>query len=551
MAELVGDITAKHATRRTAVLVAVVLAAFLAVITFSLRGSFWSSQDYGMLSLSHAIHLEWRLSHGESFPAPGLAGHPGIPFYFASWLAVALVVPSFSVAGFDRFSEIIANAEPIYVANQVIAITLVALSSYAFVRVATRVVPIGVALAALGLWLGSTYQAILTSTSLSIETFALPLNVLFLWILLRLAASPKISTADAIMAGLIAALGYLMKLPYLYVACGLGAACLTSAFVHRVGIVQGLRSVALIAASCVLCVAAVGYSVIGEAGLNALLIFHKNVLFHSGHYGTGEIGLLQASHAKAALDSFLYYGSFAPWAALMFGSTCTVFALTGRRTRKAPPSEVILGVGAGVAALFAAIGVLKHFAEHYSAGVASTLPAVVIALFLLVNKVHPSSSRRFGFLMFILLAFGFSYSLYFAAKYKLTDVARRFDGQVDRRQLHGLLEGKEGRAIFTYHVLQPEFGEGFILYYSGIPMLQKEYRVRDQSRASSYASPIGSFKYVVVDKAYFPDMARVRSASNLDPVGSVQVTAASADQIVELRCCFVVIKPQPILLPAP
>ena len=551
MAELVGDITDKHATRRTAVVVAVVLAAFLAAMTFSLRGSFWTSHDYGMLSLSHAIHLEWRLSHRELFPAAGLAGHPGIPFYFASWLAVALVVPSFSAAGFDRFSEIIANAEAIYVANQAIAITVVALSSYAFVRIATRVVPIGVALAALGLWLGSTYQAILTSTSLSIETFALPLNVLFLWILLRLAASPKISTADAVMAGLIAALGYLMKLPYLYVACGLAAACLTSAVIHRVGIVQGLKSATLIAASFVLCVAAVGYGVIGEEGLKALLIFHKKVLFHSGHYGTGEIGVLQASHAKAAFHSFFFYGSFAPWAALMFGSTCIVFALTGKRTGKASPSEVILGVGAGVAALFAAIGVLKHFAEHYSAGVASTLPAAVIALFVLVNKVHPSSSRRFGFLMVILLTFGVSHSLYFAAKYKLTQVARRIDGLDDRRQLNGLLQVKEGRALFAYHVLQPEFGEGFILYYSGIPKLLQEYRTQGQSRVSAYMSPTGSFKYIVVDKAYFPDMARVRSASNLDPVGSVRVTAASDDQIVELRCCFVVIKPQPVLLPAP
>lgn len=551
MVELAGHTEEKNATRRTAVVTAIVLAAFLAALTFSLQGSFWTSQDYGMLSLSHAIHLEWRLSYGELFPAPGLAGHPGIPFYFASWLAVALVVPSVSAAGLDRFSEIIANAEAIYVANQTIAITVVALSSYAFVRIAARVVPIGVALAALGLWLGSTYQAILTSTSLSIETFALPLNVLFLWILLRLAASPKISTANAVMAGLIAALGYLMKLPYLYVACGLAAACLTSAVIHRVGIVQGLKSATLIASSFVLCVAAVGYSVIGEAGLDALLIFHKNVLFHSGHYGNGEIGLLQASHAVAAFDSFLFYGSFAPWAALMFGSTCTVFALTGRRTGKASPSEVILGIGAGVAALFAALGVLKHFAEHYSAGVASTLPAVFIVLLVLVKKVHPSSSRRFGFLMAILLAFGVSHSLYFAAKYKLNDVARRVDGFDDRRQLNGLLQVKEGRALFTYHVLQPDFGEGFILYYSGIPGLQKEYRIRDQSRVSSYMSPTGSFKYVVVDKAYFPDMARVRSASNLDPVGSVRVTAASADQIVELRCCFVVIKPQPVLLPKP
>ena len=223
----------KSTARRRAVIIAVLLGVVLATMTFSLRGSFWTSQDYGMLSLSHALHLEQRLRHWESNPAPGLAGHPGIPFYFASWLAVALVVPPFSAAGFDRFSEIIANAEAIYVANQAIAIVLVALGCYAFVRVATRVAPLGVSLAALGMWLGSTYQAILTSTSLSIETFALPLNVLFLWILLRLAASPRISAADSVIAGVVAALGYLLKLPYLYVAFGLFAAFIASTIVHR------------------------------------------------------------------------------------------------------------------------------------------------------------------------------------------------------------------------------------------------------------------------------------------------------------------------------
>jgi hypothetical protein len=298
---------------------ALLLGLFLAAITFGLRESFWSSSDYGLLSLSHPIHLEWRVSHWETFPAPGLVGHPGIPFYFASWVVVALVVPSFSAAGFDRYSEIIANAEAIYVANQAIAISLIALSSFLFVRVAARVAPFGVILAALGLWLGSSYQAVLTSTSLSIETFALPLNVLFLWILLRIAVATRISIADSLIAGLVAAFGYLMKLPYLCVAFGLAAAFLSSFIIHRVGLISALKRSLLSLVYFVLCIAMIGYVVIGAEGLEALLRFHESVLFHSGHYGTGEVGLLDASHAKAAFNSFITYGSFALWAALLLG----------------------------------------------------------------------------------------------------------------------------------------------------------------------------------------------------------------------------------------
>lgn len=504
-----------------------------------------------MLSLSHAIHLEWRLSHWESNPAPGLAGHPGIPFYFASWLAIALVVPSFSVAGFDRFSEIVANAESIYVANQAIAIVLVALSSYAYVRVATRVAPLGVILAALGLWLGSTYQAILTSTSLSIETFALLLNVLFLWILLRLAASPRISAANSVIAGAVAALGYLLKLPYLYVAFGLAAAFIASTVVHQTGFVRSLKSAALMTASFVVCVASVGYGVIGEAGFHALLRFHKSVLLHSGHYGEGESGVVQASHAKAAFSSFLTYGSMAPWVALMLGLTCVLFAITGRRSGKAQPSEVVLGIGAGVAAFIAAMGVLKHFVEHYAAGVAPTLPAVVIAMFLLVNRVHPNSSRRLALLLAILLTFGLSHSLYFAVRDKWSHVSHRLDILDDRRQLEDLLQAREGRALFTYHVPMHEFGEGFILHFSGIPALQQEYQAQDRSRVSSFMHPTGSFKYIVLDKDYFPNKLAVQSTTNLNLTTSAQVSPSSTDRIIELRCCLVVIKQQPFFLSEP
>ena len=540
----------KSTARRRAVIIAVLLGVFLATMTFSLRGSFWTSQDYGMLSLSHALHLEQRLRHWESNPAPGLAGHPGIPFYFASWLAVALVVPPFSAAGFDRFSEIIANAEAIYVANQAIAIVLVALGCYAFVRVATSVATLGVILAALGMWLGSTYQAILTSTSLSIETFALPLNVLFLWILLRLAASPRISAADSVIAGVVAALGYLLKLPYLYVAFGLFAAFIASTIVHRTRFVRSLKTAALMTTSFVVCVAGVGYSVIGEAGFHALLRFHKSVLLHSGLYGEGESGVVQASHVKSALHSFLSYGSMAPWVALMLGLMCVLFAITGRRSGKTQPSEVVLGIGAGVAALLAAMGVLKHFGEHYVAGVAPSLPAVVIALFLLINRVHPNFSRPFGLLLAILLTYGLSHSFYFAVRHKRHDVSHHLDILDDRRQLEDLLQAREGRALFTYHVPMHEFGEGFILHYSGIAVLQQEYQAQDRSRVSSFMHPKGLFNYVVLDKAYFPNLSAVRSATNLNLCG-VAVPPSSADRMVELRRCIVVIKQQPLLLSEP
>jgi hypothetical protein len=55
--------------------------------------SFWISDDYAMLSMAHAINLEWRLNDRVCYPAPSLAGHPGVPFYIASWLAMKFSFP--------------------------------------------------------------------------------------------------------------------------------------------------------------------------------------------------------------------------------------------------------------------------------------------------------------------------------------------------------------------------------------------------------------------------------------------------------------------------
>ena len=114
-----------------------------------------------------------------------------------------------------------------------------------------------------------------------------------------------------------------------------------------------------------------------------------------------------------------------------------------------------------------------------------------------------------------------------------------------------LLHAGEGRAFFTYRVPMQEFGEGFILHYAGIPALGENYRARSLARVSSFMQPTGSFKYVVLDKNYFPNLPAIRNATNLNPAAGGQINLSGADQIVELHCCFVVVKAQPLVLPSP
>ena len=51
--------------------------------------SFWANTDYEPLGLADALNLAYRLADRQMYPARGLMDHPGVPFYFMSWLALA------------------------------------------------------------------------------------------------------------------------------------------------------------------------------------------------------------------------------------------------------------------------------------------------------------------------------------------------------------------------------------------------------------------------------------------------------------------------------
>src|ERR1700736_5256438 len=52
--------------------------------------SFWVNTDYQPHGLADALNLAYRIADRQLYPARGMADHPGVPFYFMSWLALAL-----------------------------------------------------------------------------------------------------------------------------------------------------------------------------------------------------------------------------------------------------------------------------------------------------------------------------------------------------------------------------------------------------------------------------------------------------------------------------
>jgi hypothetical protein len=96
---------------------------------------------------------------------------------------------------------------------------------------------------------------------------------------------------------------------------------------------------------------------------------------------------------------------------------------------------------------------------------------------------------------------------------------------------------------FTYRVPFPQFVEGFVVHYAGVPRLTEEYvrtrgGVTNDIRAET-SSGIGAY---VFDKAYFPDAQAIMSAPSLDKWASKPERFDAHDKLIELRTVFLLIR---------
>ena len=498
-----------------------------------------------MLSLSHALNLEARLADRTYYPAPSLAGHPGVPFYLTSWLALKASVPSTADVA-DRLSQVFDNAEAFFLATEGMAIAIGAASIFSFVMVGGRLANPLVCLLGLGLWVASSHQSLLTVLSLQNETFALALNVVFIAVVYRVARSDRLRLLDALWIGLVSAAAYLVKISYLYIPIAIAAALLTSlAIRHR----PERSEIPIAGLACVIFVAAImviGYGVIGKPAFHALLAFHWSVLTHAGLYGHGASGLVSEEVLRETQQSAIASGALAIPLALAggaFGSICSVLRY---RQRCSEAADAIVGVGLSVAAMMSALIVIKHYAEHYVAGVSATLPGLAIMAF------RDLESRRLRTLYYSTLTLIVAGCLVVSWP-RLLAVCRaatefRAELSNDRRELENIIADRKGVGLYTYGLPLREASAGFVMYYAGLGALEREYAANKPTRMSPLQKIAQAantrFDYFVVSKSYYPDKGAVRAATALDPLGALQVHYEAGDQLVELRRMFIILKPQ-------
>jgi hypothetical protein len=514
--------------------------AWLAILVWPIP--FWASHDdYAYLSLAHALHLQAILQHEVVGLDLGLVNHPGLPFYVSSWLALRAAT-SFAGAQ-DVIGYALVHPDSFFLATRVTAGLVAAAAIAGTMSLGTalaapwRFVPVLVFFAA------SPASVRYGLAFLGNETFALPLSVFFFWCLRYLAKAPPDARWPWLALGAVCAVGYTVKLLYLDLAVAAVAVAVVDSYwarerrqpwVFGLACRVGLFTTAFICLTSVLLLL-----VIRRYATINLLAFHMRVVNHTGLYGTGEVGVLSAQALRDAAGEM--FSTPLPYL-LIGGIGLTVVRFTAQaRVGSVDRGTLLWSTAAIAAALAATAAVLKHYEGHYLVAVSAVLP----------------------FLMMPLL--GDRWLRWFAAAATLAAlcvtvprVTAEFSD--DKRLVASIAQDEAAIAamplsptdarLWTYRVPNKRFAAGFVARVSGVTSLVTTLADPAKQDLSSYAAVRRRYRYIVLDRAAYPDADAVRHAKGslessisdpTDPMAMVRFDPR--DKIHVLRSVIVVERP--------
>jgi hypothetical protein len=508
--------------------------------------SFWVGNDYQPLGLADALNLAYRIGDRQLYYARGMEGHPGVPFYFMNWLALALTGFPAATKGHGFFDAVIAHIDLYHTLTVWLAATVGAIGVCLFAWAARILAPLGVVALGLLIWLASTPATLQTFLFPSIDAFALMINGLFFAVLVRLAYDRNATIGNAILSGCVGAFAYLNKLSYIYVPLALAVVGIASIVLRRAGWIRGILLSAVFVGVFVSVVVAVGFTVIGSQAFNKLLTFHQMVFQSSGLYGTGGQTWVSSSAIWNALAQIPSNKSYAVFIALIGGASLGMGGLVLGFRRPEHLPTALIGIGAGVAATLSAAFVLKHYGAHYTAGVSATLPACVVGGYLLAK----AWGFRFGTLGAAVAVLSSLFMAYLVSVPVISSLANLKEktelAQADLREINAQTAGNDRTVEFAYPTPFSWYAEGFVVVFASIPRLTSEYPQVRPSKISSMTDEVlgrnvGAY---VIDKTYFPTVESVKAASNVALLGPKPVTFKSGDKLIELRTVFLLIRGQ-------
>jgi len=510
--------------------------------------SFWAMGDYEPHSLANALNLAYRLADLKMYMAMGMSNHPGVPFYLMSWLALALTGHPLGSDGVVLFNTMVDHIETFHRVMIFLAGLVGAAGIFVFARSAQALVPAGVAIGGLALWLFSLPATMLTFVSPGMESFALLINALFFWILVKLAYEREMDETLVILAGYIGALAYLNKLSYLYIPIALISAIVVKLVFDRTDRRRSAWLVCLFIVSFIFAVLVAGVFIIGWQAFRDVLVFHKQVIVGSGLYGKGDPSLVSGYAVWNALMGIPANRSYGIAIALLGGIGLGIGGLVTAFKKPQHLPVAVISIGVAVAASFSALAVLKHYNEHYTAAVSAILPACVVVGYLL-SKAWAWRIEAAYSLIVAVAALLMAYPVAGSLIIKLTFFAEQSRmARADSQQITALTAGDSRAIYYTYRSPFAQFGEGFAIDFASIPRLTEAYLesrplvLNTLTVSKSIATREKEVGTYVIDKKYFNSAELVRNAPNLDLLGMKPVRYREGDRLIELQTVFLLVR---------
>ena len=520
----------------TGLLLAIGLVATWLLIFFVWPVQFWAADnDYVYLSLAHAIHFETALHHNVN-PDPGLLSHPGVPFYFASWLG--LRAAALSDGGNDIVRSALSHPDKFFLATRIIAGLITAAAIGAAWFLLRGITAPWRLLAVLAFFAAAPASLRYGLMFLGNETFALPLAVLLFWAVgLCARASPE-ANWPWLLLGAVAALGYTVKLLYLDLLVAVAAvAAIDSCWVSRqfnmTLIIGFVRRACLVAIAFLTVAGSILIAILGRGGLIALLQFHKSIFTHSGMYGSGDVGFVSTTAVHHALVSWIAETTLPYLLALVVAGLC---AIAWERSKALTlDRSTVLWASAALAAILSAVtAVLKHSDSHYVVSICAILPFAFLPIL---------AQRRIRWIAAAGILGCLGFTTFHAAR-ELSQESRAAAAIIeDETKIVAtpLLPG-EAR-LWTYRVPSEKFAAAFVAAFSGVEPLIAALADPARQDFSSYSRINRPYRYIVLDRKHFQDADAVRKTQgSLDPTQAVIVHLAPEDQIHMLKRLIVVEK---------
>ena len=519
---------------------------------------FWQIEDdYPWHSISHALSIE---SGFLGYPAinHGVFNHPGIPFGYASWIAYKLALLSFPPFN-NEFELFTKEAESfwLYAKSLALLLTLVGmfLLNYIFRKSMIRFfIGVGILFAASSAYLHSAL------TSLKIESFALIYITTFYFLIYKWFHYSeqqqlylfrfKILRRDilAVIFGVLTIFGATLKIYYLAPAVGLVVALTISVWLGYIKNKIYLKTISIFIISVFASSLFVIFIVIDWYTFSILIKWNFNMLTHSGYYGSGEAGFLDAASVVTNFKTLsIQPVNIGFWliTVTMITAYISLF-LINRNIEVWKKNNLPFFCALMVGVTIGTIGLLKHYSPHYAIPIIATLTCFpLIEDRGLLNRVIILIS--FACLLISLSVLNISLE----EKKNSKNIDFAYSVIDDLKTINQLPLQPHEKRVWGYRCLNSAGTVSMIKQYARstyfTPMINDLFE-NDISPLDSRFRDTLTWKYVIFPKTYYPTEESIGlKIESMFDFKVTQFELEKKDKVVELENFFVVVKnPSPL-----